>query len=1025
MASWNPTPTISGANWSGNQTLATKNQLLSSISGLYADLNDFTFSTISSVGTLTATNWISTPVLYVSDIQGTNFAVDASGIFVTNQVSAQTASFGLTIVSTFQFNVTNTIKPQFNITFDLGFGQIIGGALAGLGAVVGGAIAGTGAIVGGAETGLATLINPRNQTFINNTTFETINTGTQLQISTLGNAYPAYSTIMRWVSSSGEGNVIPGREIFVSTLFYPGQIAIRSVSDPYSIITGDTNIASSTIQSFGQWVPLTGLEPEDIIANSISVNTISSGQAFSGLFYGNQGAIYDMNVNTLTLPDSNIGSGTKISYGYDTPAKFTLGSLGEADILGSVNYLWIQSDQDIVFSKPGDTGTIAIAGSISLGANSGESYLNFSTVNANIVAENATITNLTVTNFSTINTTTSFNTLSTAVVETDRLYSLLTSVSSITPFRFFSTNYGYTDNKVGPYTIVRNDTLLSTTYNQISSITQNILQSQFNVGINTQTSNIAAPYQVISPSNVEQWASTCFVWNNATINGGVQIDPLLSWSSPTATITSGTFDLLIQGTQPSGVQPYRVVQDRDPGLYPSTFVTATAHPQGYSQTYRFTLPANSNGWWQMTSPAPPPYQTINSNALSIWQDINDTFIEGTDRLHLKAGDIFLDGTTNFGDIGTLTAGNVFTTNLTASNATVGEGFFSTLTSLNYVSTPQLLSPYVYNGPINSLPIERPLNINYQISSTDFPNNYALNLASRGWNAFNSQNVSEWNNSAYYIAGDPGSSQLPQVILGETFSNAGGFVVPFTPYTGKFWINNATSGTTPSFIYVQAIKPGGQGVLSTIGIATRLGTGYNLVETPDGQNWTVTSNVPSPFGVGGFTYSNSYNVTVGASNTTLQVLQPYIEVVPSKQTFALKETHYTEQIRVWTNASPSYQSREAGFEYNTYFDGSIVFTGTESDAVNLIRNPLSNLLYPCCGWTPMVWGSRIRTQSLGIQGFDFDGIVVLIGGAGTGDFVWASARYLNVNGSPPGNASIRENYLMIPVNYTTFNNFFYP
>lgn len=1018
--SWNPIPTIGSANWQGNAPLVTKNQLLSSITGVENQVNALSFSTISTFNTVTALEWMSTPVLYVSDIQGAR--IDISGVSISpgGLLNAPVVS-----LSSLEFKA-----PTININVQFNVGDAVSGFLTGLGFLIFETLLGLGAGIGAAAqgigNGIAAMIMARgsNTTYINNNTFELMNGATQLQVSTLGNAYPLYSTITRFVSSVGP-NQVPGPEIFISTFFSPGQICIRAISDPFPMVTGNANVNTCTIQQFGQWTPLTGLEPEDIVANSISTNTISSGFAFAGLFYGEQAAVKDVFVNTLTLADSNVGLGTQISLGYDTPLKLTLGSLGEADILGSVNYLWMQSDQDIVFSKPGDTGLIPIAGSIQLGNNTGESTLNFSTVNANINASNAIIQNLLVTNFSTINSVTAINTLSSAVVETDVLYALQANISSISAYSFASTNFGFSDNRFGPYSIKRNDLLFSTTYNQISSITQNILQSQLNIAVNTQTSNTAAPYQLISPDNVEQWASTCFIWTNANINGGVQLADLVQWSSPTATVKSGTFDLVIQGTQPSGVQPYRVVQDRDPGLYPSTFVAPVAQAQGYSNSYRFTLPANSNGWWQMTSPAPPPYTTLNSNALSIWQDINDTYIEGTDRLHLKAGDIFIDGTINLNNVGTLTAGNVYASNIYTSNTYTSTLFTSTGIFQSYVSTPQILTPYNYYGGLNFAPNYTPINVSYNIQSTDFQNLRNLTNASRGWNGFTYQNLNEWNGAIYNTLGGTTTVDLPVVVVGESFSNAGSNSPP-VPYSGEFWINNTTSPPTASFFPIRCIKPGGQGVLSTIGIASRNTTGYTRVFTNDGSNWNTEQSATNPSGSGA-SISNQYSINVNKTNTVLTVGQPYIENVPSKTIFAEKITNYVPQIRVYTNAGISFQSREAGMEYNTYFDQSIVFLGgnTYSDAVNLIVNPLGNLYYPLVGWTPMTWISRIRTATFGIQGFDISPIAVLASGT-IGDYVWASARYLNVNDTTPvGQCDIRENYLMIPTNYMTYNTFVGP
>ena len=267
-----------GASWQGNAALATRNQLLSTSAGLYDDLKDFNFSTIS-VSTLNVPLWISTAVLYVSDIQGANInisgiTIDPKGIFNAPVVS----------VSSMTMKGFDNLLG-LDVSFDFGLGKAIGGVVGGLGGAIGGGLiavgTGAGLAIQGAETGLATMIAGRPQNFISQTSYETINFTTQLQVSTLGNAAPVYSSIFRTVSSISPTSV-PGREVFTSTFFYPGQICVRSVSDPFNLITGDSNLNTSTIQSFGQWTALQGLEPENIVANSISTNSISSGNAYIG-----------------------------------------------------------------------------------------------------------------------------------------------------------------------------------------------------------------------------------------------------------------------------------------------------------------------------------------------------------------------------------------------------------------------------------------------------------------------------------------------------------------------------------------------------------------------------------------------------------------------------------------------------------------------------------------------------------------------------------------------------------------------
>jgi len=225
------------ANWQGAPKFATRNQLLSSINGVYIDISGIT--------------------------------IDASGIFISSgQLTAPFVS-----LSTLSFKGFDDLL-DLDVSFDLGLGKALGGAVAGLGAAVGGAAiavgTGAGLAISGAAQGLATMVAPRGQSFISQTKFETINFTTQLQVSTLGNAYPLYSTIFRTVSSVNAEEV-PGREIFTSTFFLPGQICIRSASDPFNLITGDINLNTSSIQSFGQWVPFEGLEPDSGLFSSIHI----------------------------------------------------------------------------------------------------------------------------------------------------------------------------------------------------------------------------------------------------------------------------------------------------------------------------------------------------------------------------------------------------------------------------------------------------------------------------------------------------------------------------------------------------------------------------------------------------------------------------------------------------------------------------------------------------------------------------------------------------------------------------------
>lgn len=255
--SWQPTPVLGGPNWQGNPPLATKSQLLSTSAGFYTDLKDFTFSTV--------------------------------------QVSTLNAS--IVSLSSLNFKGFDDLL-DLDVSFDLGLGQAIGGVVGGLGALVGGGLiavgTGAGLAIQGAEQGIATMVAGRPQNFISQSNYETINFTSQLQISTLGYDYPNYSSIFRTVSSVA-ANQVPGREIFTSTIFPAGTTCVRTISDPFNLISGNSNMNTSTIQSYGQWAPF--LDPtvagEDITARNASFSTLS-------LYTDNSVNIYDIAIQTTT-----------------------------------------------------------------------------------------------------------------------------------------------------------------------------------------------------------------------------------------------------------------------------------------------------------------------------------------------------------------------------------------------------------------------------------------------------------------------------------------------------------------------------------------------------------------------------------------------------------------------------------------------------------------------------------------------------------------------------------------------------
>jgi F0F1-type ATP synthase membrane subunit c/vacuolar-type H+-ATPase subunit K len=222
------------------------------------------FSTI----TMNSAGWVSTPELFTSSINGAEFTgASGGGIQVSSLVTASISSIvgdvNLQLVSTLQF------KPEFKVDFNFDLAPIGEGIKSGL-TRIGVGIAGGLAAVG---TGIATAALGRSQTtniYNNSSNFEMVNTTTQLQFSTFN--YEV-SSIYRFVSSSGEPDLVPGEEIFVSTIIPAGAVVVRSMSDPVNLL--DPSTFTSTIQSFGQWVALPVAAAVSTVSTFVDLTTES------------------------------------------------------------------------------------------------------------------------------------------------------------------------------------------------------------------------------------------------------------------------------------------------------------------------------------------------------------------------------------------------------------------------------------------------------------------------------------------------------------------------------------------------------------------------------------------------------------------------------------------------------------------------------------------------------------------------------------------------------------------------------
>jgi hypothetical protein len=236
--------------------------------------NTISTNTISAVNISTdklfpssiSTNYISTNDMYASTIRaGTSFVSSANisslnaGNFGANRIDVTLLS---SITGDITFNLVSTLSLFGNVDVNLGLGNqiagLIGGAASqGLGVALGGAALATGGVA---------LITGRTSGGVNPNVFQTVNGTTQLQFSTLGSA----TTSVFLDTNSPSPGTTPALQTSTTTAIAAGTYCVRSVSDPLNI---NNNV--STIQSFGQWIPVIQGNPT-LPAFTTSTLTLSS-----------------------------------------------------------------------------------------------------------------------------------------------------------------------------------------------------------------------------------------------------------------------------------------------------------------------------------------------------------------------------------------------------------------------------------------------------------------------------------------------------------------------------------------------------------------------------------------------------------------------------------------------------------------------------------------------------------------------------------------------------------------------------
>ena len=229
---------------------------------------------------------ISTNYLSTNDGYASSFSIRTANMSTANISSLIAGNFGasridVTLLSSLTgditFNLVSTLSLFGNVAINpninLGLGNVIQG-------LVGGAASqGLGVVLGasGLATGAVAMITGRTSGGANPSVFQTINGTTQLQFSTLGSA----TTSIFFDTNSASPGTTPALETSTTITIPAGAYCARSVSDPLYI-----NNSVSSIQSFGQWVPviqgsptlpsftISTLNASTIISKSAEISTI-------------------------------------------------------------------------------------------------------------------------------------------------------------------------------------------------------------------------------------------------------------------------------------------------------------------------------------------------------------------------------------------------------------------------------------------------------------------------------------------------------------------------------------------------------------------------------------------------------------------------------------------------------------------------------------------------------------------------------------------------------------------------------
>jgi hypothetical protein len=334
MATFNPIPQLGGANWSGNQSVATVRQLLSTSQGLENEISTIvvsggasTWANYPAINNVNMAGYslsnaanISTMNINVSSLNGAT--INVGGIVINNSTitnggttinggnitNVNTTTSGDTKSKTYTVSdlVTSAGAAIDTITESV---EALGGVFSaaegaatiaqvayGVGTIASGVQAANGVV--DLTTKAASLFTTRTANTISGNAvpgqttavYETINGTTQFQFSTLNTAT---TTVFRTTDRTNPNQKF-GNETFISTIIPAGRLCVRSVSDPlqFQMISSQLISTNNFLQSYGQWTQV--LEPD----NSINANNINAG---TGTFNTSLQVNGTLNAGTTTL----------------------------------------------------------------------------------------------------------------------------------------------------------------------------------------------------------------------------------------------------------------------------------------------------------------------------------------------------------------------------------------------------------------------------------------------------------------------------------------------------------------------------------------------------------------------------------------------------------------------------------------------------------------------------------------------------------------------------------------------------